>query len=276
MLLQRHFSIRMKQIYLDNGATTRVDNEVAEEVKGYFTEVYGNPSSNHLFGEKACEALERSRIKIAKILNAESDEIVFTSGGTESDNIAIIGTALANKDNGNHIITSEIEHPAVLNTCRYLERNGFEVTYLEVDEFGLINLDELKEAIKDTTILVTIMTANNEIGTIQPIAEIGEICSQQNIIFHTDSVQAFTKFHIDVKKQNIHLSSLSGHKIHAPKGVGALFIKRGTKIIPVQFGGSQEHKIRAGTENVPGAVGFAEAVKLVKDDDVKRMKKLRL
>lgn len=267
----------MGYIYLDNGATTKVAEEVASEISKYFTESYGNASSNHLFGELACEGLERARIKIAKALNAEPDEIIFTSGGTESDNLAIRGLAEANKDKGNHIITSAIEHPAVLNTCRYLERNGFEVTYLPVDEYGFIDMDELRDAIRDTTILVTIMTANNEIGTIASITEIGEICRQKNVNFHTDSVQAFTKVPIDVKKQNIDLASLSAHKIHGPKGIGALFIKKGTKISPIQFGGSQEHKLRPGTENVAGIVGFAKAVEIaqIDSDGIQRISELR-
>lgn len=268
----------MKQVYLDNGATTKVAEEVAIEVARYFTEIYGNSSSNHIFGELACEGLERARIKIAKALNAEPDEIIFTSGGTESDNLATRGVAEANKDKGNHIITSAIEHPAVLNNCRYLERNGFEITYLPVDEYGFIDLEDLKDSIKDNTILVTIMTANNEIGTIQPITEIGEICRQKNIYFHTDSVQAFTKVSIDVKKQNFDLISLSGHKIHGPKGVGALFIKKDTRITPIQFGGSQEHKLRPGTENVAGIVGFAKAVEIAQiesNEVLERIQRLR-
>lgn len=268
----------MPQIYLDNGATTKVADEVAKEVLRYFTELYGNASSAHNFGESANEGLERARIIIAKSLNADIDEIYFTSGGTESDNIAIRGIVNANKDKGNHIITSVIEHPAVLNTCKELEQEGFNVTYLPVDRYGLINPNELKSAIKDTTILVSIMSANNEIGTIQPITEIGEICSRQNILFHTDSVQAFTKVPIDVKKQKISLASFSGHKIHAPKGIGAIYIKKGVKVSPLLFGGSQEKKLRPGTENIPGIVGFAKAVELALRDGisgVERLTKLR-
>ena len=268
----------MTQIYLDNGATTKVADEVAKEVLRYFTELYGNASSSHNFGESANEGLERARIIIAKSLNADIDEIYFTSGGTESDNIAIRGTAYANKDKGNHIITSVIEHPAVLSTCKELEQEGVEVTYLHVDSYGLINPNELISAIKDTTILVSIMSANNEIGTIQPITEIGEICSRQNILFHTDSVQAFTKVPIDVKKQKISLASFSGHKIHAPKGIGAIYIKKGVKVSPLLFGGSQEKKLRPGTENIPGIVGFAKAVELALRDGisgVERLTKLR-
>ncbi len=268
-----------RQIYLDNGATTKVAPEVAEEINKYFTEVYGNASSNHDFGEKACEALERSRIKIAKALNAEPNEIYFTSGGTESDNIALRGIVYAYKSKGkNHIITTVIEHPAILRTCEALEKEGFEVTYLPVDKDGLINLNDLRKSIKKNTAIVSVMAANNEIGTIQDLEKIGEICSEQNILFHTDSVQAFTKVPIDVKKQKIHLASFSGHKIHGPKGIGAIYIKNGVEVVPLIYGGSQEKKIRPGTENIPGIVGFAKAVELSQNEGeagIKKTEKLR-
>jgi cysteine desulfurase len=251
------------KVYLDNGATTMVDPEVMLEMQPYFTEKYGNSSSLHSFGNDAKKALDRSRAAIAKILNAEPEEIIFTSGGTESDNLAIIGTAFANKEKGNHIITSKIEHPAVLRACEYLEKNfGFKVTYLPVDNEGFIKLDELKKAITDKTILVTIMHANNEVGTIEPIDDIGKICKENEIIFHTDAVQSFTKVQIDVKKTNINLISISSHKIHGPKGVGALYIRKGTKITPLAYGGSHEFKMRAGTENITGIVGFAKAAQI--------------
>jgi cysteine desulfurase len=255
--------IRMKEgmkVYLDNGATTMTDPEVVLAMQSYFTEKYGNASSLHSFGNEAKEALYSARKIIAGVLNAEPEEIIFTSGGTESDNLAIVGTAFANKEKGNHIITSKIEHPAVLRTCEYLEKNfGFKVTYLPVDKEGFVKIDELKKAITDKTILVTIMHANNEIGTIEPIEEIGRVCKERNIIFHTDAVQSFTKVNIDVKKTDVDLISISAHKIHGPKGVGALYVRKGTNIKPLAYGGSHEFKMRAGTENITGIVGFAKA-----------------
>src|SRR3989338_1038680 len=252
----------MKRIYLDNGATTQVDPLVASEIQKYFLDTYGNASSNHIFGEQACFGLERARITIAKALNADTDEIYFTSGGTESDNLALRGVWLANKEKGNHIITTNIEHPAIMRTCENLEKEGVQVTYLKVDSNGLINLDELKSAITPKTILISVMAANNEIGTIQNIKEIGDCCRSRNVLFHTDAVQAFTKVFLDTKSQNIDLISMSGHKIHGPKGIGAIFIKKGTSISPIIFGGSQQKKIRPGTENIPGIVGFAKAVEI--------------
>ena len=263
------------KVYLDHGATTPTDKEVVKAMMPYLTKDFGNASSLHQFGQKSKEALEYSREIIAKKLNAEPKEIIFTGSGSESDNLAIKGVAYANKDKGNHIITSRIEHPAVLETCKALEKEGFSVTYLNVDKEGFIDLEELKNAITDKTILVSIIHANNEIGVIEPIEEIGNICKEKNILFHTDTVQSFTKVPIDVKKINVDLISLSGHKIHGPKGIGALFIKNGIKIQKIIHGGHQENNKRAGTENIPGIVGFAKAVELANEEHIKYMTKLR-
>ena len=265
------------RVYLDNGATTMVDPEVVLTMEPFFTEKYGNASSLHSFGNEAKDAMVNARAVIAKLLNAEPEEIIFTSGGTESDNLAIIGAAFANREKGNHIITSKIEHPAVLRTCEYLEKNfGFKVTYLPVDKEGFVKPDELKKAITEKTILVTIMHANNEIGTVEPIEEIGKICRDKGIIFHTDAVQSFTKIPIDVRKANIDLISVSAHKIHGPKGIGALYIRKGTNIKPLAYGGSHEFRIRAGTENIPGIVGFAKSAELnSKPEYAKHVAKLR-
>ena len=265
----------MKRIYLDNGATTQVAKEVAKAVQTILTKKFGNPSSLHKFGEEARKELEKARAIIANKINAEPNEIIFTSGGTESDNLAIKGIAYQNKDEGNHIITTAIEHSAVLETCGSLEKDGFQTTYLSVDEEGFINLEKLKKAINPATILVSIIHANNEIGTIQDIETIGKICKEKNIYLHTDAVQSFTKVPIDVKKMNLDLLSLSSHKIHGLKGTGALFVKKGTKLKLLFSGGIQENNIRAGTENMPGIVGFGKAVEIINDDDLEKMKKLR-
>ena len=265
----------MKKVYLDNGATTQVAEEVAKSMQTILTKKFGNPSSLHNFGEDANKEMEKAREIIANRINAQPHEIIFTSGGTESDNLTIKGIAYANKDKGNHIITSSVEHPAVLKTCETLEKEGFKVTYLSVDKEGFIDLNKLKEKITPQTILVTIIHANNEIGTIEDIETIGKICQEKNIYFHTDAVQSFTKLPIDVKQMNIDLMSISSHKIHGPKGIGALFVKKGTKIKPLFNGGSQESKIRPGTENLPGIVGFSKAVEINEDNHVKDMEKLR-
>jgi len=249
-------------VYLDHAATTPVRKEVLEEMIPYFTGKYGNPSSYYILGTEAKEALELARGRVAKALNAESDEIFFTSGGSESDNLAIKGIAFANKDKGNHIITTKIEHHAVLDACKTLENFGFKVTYLNVYKDGFINIEELKREINSNTILISIMFANNEIGTIEPIKEIGEIARENNIIFHTDAVQAVGNVKIDVKEMNIDLLSISGHKLYAPKGVGALYIRNGIKIQKIQDGGHQEKNRRAGTENIPGIVGLGKAMEL--------------
>lgn len=261
--------------YLDNAASTKVDKEVVEVMLPYMDDVYANASSLHQLGQKAATTLDKSREIIAKAINAQKDEIIFTSGGTESDNLAIKGIAYANKDKGNHIITTKIEHPAVEKTCKFLEKDGFKVTYLDVDEEGFIDLKELKKAITDDTILVSIIHANNEVGTIQDIGEIGNICKEKKVYFHIDAVQSFTKVKIDVKKQNITLASFSSHKIHGPKGIGALYIKKGINIHPLMHGGSQEKRLRPGTENIPGIVGFAKAVEIADEEGCMKIGELR-
>jgi len=263
------------RVYLDNAATTMTDPKVVKAMLPFFSEKYGNASSLHHFGREAKKAMERARSVIAKKINADPSEIIFTSGGTESDNLAIRGVAHANRHIGNHIIISKIEHPAVLKTCDSLREEGFDVTMLDVDSEGFIDLKALEKAITKKTVLVSIMHANNEIGTIHSIEDIGKICKKRRVLFHTDAVQSFTKVPIDVKKMNIDLVSISSHKIHGPKGVGALFVRKGVKIKPETTGGSHESNLRAGTENVPGIVGFAKAVELTKDSDIRKMKKLR-
>ncbi len=257
------------KVYMDNGATTRVDPRVVKAMLPYFTEVYGNPSSIHSFGREAREAVEKARKIIADYLGVKANEVIFTSGGTESDNLAIKGVAEA-KGKG-HIITSQIEHPAVLRTCEHLEKNGYEVTYLPVNKEGLINLEQLKNSIKNNTILVSIMHANNEIGTIQPISDIARVCHERGVLFHTDAVQSFTKEPI----RGPDLISMSSHKIHGPKGVGALYVGEGVKLVRQNDGGGHEFGLRASTENVPAIVGFAKAVELVNDEDKERVLKLR-
>lgn len=256
----------MKQVYMDNAATTKMKKEVLDEMMPYFTEQYGNPSSIYRVGRESKKAVEEAREKVAKALGAKAKEIYFTSGGTESDNWAIKGVAYANKDKGNHIITTVIEHHAVLHTCKYLEKQGFEVTYLGVDEHGLIDLTELEKAIKEDTILISIMYANNEIGTVQPISEIGKIAKAKGVYFHTDAVQAVGSVEIDLENSDIDLLSLSAHKIYGPKGIGALYIKQGTKIHPFIHGGSQEKNRRAGTENIAYMVGLGKAIEMATAD----------
>ena len=261
-------------IYLDNSATTPVKKEVVDEMLPYFTNFYGNPSSLYKLSRDAKRKLEEAREKVAQIIGAEKDEIYFTASGTESDNWAIKQIARANKKKGNHIITTKIEHHAVLHTCMELEKEGFEVTYLDVDSEGKINIGDIEKFIRDTTILITIMYANNEIGVIMPIAEIGNIAREKDIVFHTDAVQAVGKLNIDVVKENIDLLSLSGHKFNGPKGVGALYIKKGTKINSFMHGGGQEKGKRAGTENVPGIIGLAKALELSIENREEKNKKL--
>ncbi len=267
-----------KYIYMDNAATTPVKKEVLEEMIPYFTEKYGNPSSVYSLGNMSKRAIEASREKVAKAINADKREIFFTGGGSEADNWAIKGIAFGNKQKGNHIITTKIEHHAILHTCEYLQKNGFDVTYLDVDEYGMIDLEQLKNAITDKTILISIMFANNEIGTIQPIKEIGEIAKEKNIYFHTDAVQAIGHIKIDVKELNIDLLSMSAHKFYGPKGIGALYIRQGVKIDPLISGGGQERNRRAGTENVPAIVGMGKAIELAyenMDEHNERLIKLR-
>lgn len=249
-------------IYMDNSATTPVRKEVVEEMIPYLTENFGNPSSIYDLGKTSKHAVEKARKRVAYAIGAEENEIYFTSGGTESDNWAIKGIAFANRNKGKHIITSSIEHHAVLHACKWLEGQGFEVTYLPVDKYGMVSPEDLKNAIRDDTILISIMLANNEIGTIQPVDEIGKIARENRIYFHTDAVQAIGHVPIDVQKMNIDLLSLSGHKFQGPKGCGALYIRKGTKIETLLHGGAQERKRRAGTENVPAIAGLGKAIEL--------------
>ena len=264
--------------YFDHAATTPVREEVIKEMLPYFNIEYGNPSTMYTLGRNAKKAMNRARKQIANAINSEIREIYFTSCGSESDNLAIKGFAYANKDKGNHIITTKIEHHAVLDTCKTLEKQGFEVTYLNVDSNGLINLQELVNSITNKTILISIMFANNEIGTIEPIEEIGKIANKHNIIFHTDAVQAIGNVRIDVKKLNIDVLSLSGHKFYAPKGVGALYVKNGIEFQKLQDGGEQEENKRAGTENVAQIVGMGKAIESIYnefDEYNKKLKNLR-
>lgn len=267
-----------KFIYLDNAATTATDPLVFEAMKPYFTEYYGNASSIYRFAGAATKAVDEARETVAGFLGAKPKEIYFTGGGSESDNWAIKATAFANKEKGKHLITSKIEHHAVLHTCAFLEQNGFEVTYLDVDENGLIRLDELEKAIREDTILISIMFANNEIGTIEPIKEIGELAKKHGIIFHTDAVQAYGHVPIHVDELSIDLLSASGHKIAGPKGVGFLYIRESVKIGSFIHGGAQERGKRAGTHNTPGIVGFAKATALAaqrQEDNAKKECALR-
>ena len=248
-----------KLIYLDNAATTKTAPEVVEAMLPYFTEYYGNPSSIYDFAQKSKEAVNKGRQQIADVLNAKKEEIYFTAGGSEADNWALKATFEAYKSKGNHIITTKIEHHAILHTCEYLEKRGAKITYLDVDENGIVRLDELEKAITPETILISVMFANNEIGSIQPIKEIGRIAKEHGILFHTDAVQAFCQVPIDVDECNIDMLSSSGHKINGPKGIGFLYIRKGVKIRSFVHGGAQERKRRAGTENVPGIVGYGAA-----------------
>lgn len=256
----------MKRIFLDHASTTKVDDDVIKAMLPYFSEIYGNPSSIHRFGREAREAVDVARNHVGSILNAREDEIIFTAGGTESDNLGIKGVAYQHKEKrttkGPHIITSAIEHPGVLEVCRHLETQGFKVKYLPVDNYGCINIDSLENSISKNTFLISIMYANNEIGTIQPIQEIGKISHEHDIIFHTDAVQAVTKVPIDVKKQHVDLLALSSHKIYGPKGIGSLYIRNGVKVQPIIHGGGHEKGLRSSTLNVPGIVGLGKACEL--------------
>jgi len=272
----------MKRIFLDHASTTRVDDEVINAMLPYFSKYYGNPSSIHAFGRDAREAVDSSRGHVSQIIGSRDDEIFFTAGGTESDNLAIKGIAYLNKEKrttkGPHIITSSIEHPGVLEACRHLETQGFNVKYLPVDAYGIVDLDSLRDSISKNTFLVSIMFANNEIGTIEPIEEIGKIAHEHESIFHTDAVQAVTKVPIDVRKHHIDLLSLSGHKIYGPKGIGALYVRNGVKVQPIFHGGGHEKGIRSSTLNVPGIVGLGKACELAKrrmTRDMDAMKTLR-
>ena len=249
-------------IYLDNSATTKLDKEVLKEMLPYLQENYGNPSSAYRIGRENKAIIEDARKQVAKVLNANTEEIYFTSGGSESDNMALKGVAFANQDKGRHIITSKIEHPAVLDTCKELERHGFEITYINVDKNGIVDLKQLETSIREDTILISIMFANNEIGTIEPIKNIGRIAKQYNILFHTDSVQAIGNIKIDVKELGIDLLSLSAHKFYGPKGIGALYVRDGINFRKYLNGGHQGRNKRAGTENVAGIVGLGKAITL--------------
>lgn len=268
----------MDIIYFDNSATTKIKREVLEEMIPYLTKEYGNASSLYSIGRKSKRAIEKARKQVAELINCKTNEIYFTGSGSESDNMALKGYAYANKEKGNHIITSKIEHPAILETCKNLEEKGFEISYIDVNEDGIIKLNELEKAIKPTTIIISIMFANNEIGTIQPIDEIGKIAKKNNIIFHTDAVQAIGNTQIDVEKLNIDMLSLSGHKIHAPKGIGALYIKNGVNIEKIINGGHQEKDKRAGTENVANIVGLGKACEIANinlESHIRNLKRLR-
>ena len=260
-------------IYFDNAATTKPRKEVIDKMLPFITENYGNPSSIYKIARENKTAVDEARDNLAKAINAKANEIYFTAGGSESDNWALKGVADSCSDKGRHIITTAIEHHAILHTCEFLESKGFEVTYLPVDEYGIISIEDLKNAIRDDTILISVMFANNEIGSVQPIKEIGSIAREKGIVFHTDAVQALGHVPIDVEEMNIDLLSASGHKLYGPKGIGMLYIRKGIKIKPLIHGGAQERNRRAGTENVPGIVGFGEAVKL--EQESKRLAALR-
>ena len=268
----------MKRIYLDNASTTPLDSRVLEAMMPYFSEQYGNASSMHSFGTVAKDTLEQSRSHIAACINAKPEEIIFTSGGSEANNLALKGIAFANKNKGNHIIVSSIEHDCILHACKWLESQGFYITYLPVNKYGLIDIDSFRKYINKKTILVSVMHANNEIGTVEPIEEIGKICREQNVYFHSDACQSFGKVTVDVIQQNLDLLTINSHKIFGPKGVGALYIKNNTNIQPLLHGGGQEFGLRSSTENIPGIVGFAKAAQLAIsgfDIEVAKIKKLR-
>jgi len=265
----------MKKVYLDHNATTPLHPEVLEAMLPYLKEKFGNPSSIHGFGRETKVALEEAREKVAQILGASSSEVFFTSGGTESDNLAIKGVAFANRKKGRHIITSKIEHHAILESCKFLEKEGFEVTYLSVDSRGLVDPEDLRKAIRDDTTLVSVMYANNEVGIIQPIEELCKIAKERGVYFHTDAVQAAGKIPVEVQKLNVDLLSISGHKIYGPKGVGAIYIRKGVRITPWSHGGHHERSRRAGTENVPAIVGFAKALEIAEQEMESQNRHLR-
>jgi len=265
-------------IYMDHSATSPVDPKVFEAMKPYFTNEFGNASTLYSLGRNAKNAMESARQEVATIIGADPKEIIFTSGGTESDNIAILGTARKLKNKGNHIITSDIEHPAVEETCKYLEKNGYKITYLPVYKEGIVRVKDLEDAITDETILITIMHANNEIGTIQPIAEIGKIANERGIYFHTDAVQTVGKIPVNVIEMNVDMLSLSSHKLYGPKGIGALYIKKGVRIEPLMYGGGHERGFRPGTENIPGIVGLGKACSIANqniEDNARKLTNLR-
>ncbi|MFC2044611.1 cysteine desulfurase NifS [Chloroflexota bacterium] len=268
----------MKRIYLDYAATTPLHSEVVKVMLPYFTDAFGNPSTIYSYGQEAKGAVEAARVKVASLVGAGEEEIVFTSGGTEADNFALRSVAFANKGKGNHIITSSIEHHAVIETGKFLQRRGFSITYLPVDENGLVDPDDVRKSITTETILVSVMHANNEVGTIEPIAEIGKVAKEAEIYFHTDAVQTLGHIPVNVNELEVDLLSMSAHKLYGPKGTGALYIKKGTKLPSFMYGGDQEKGWRAGTENVPGIVGFGKAVELAQQEigeEAKRLTHLR-
>ncbi len=268
----------MKRVYLDNNSTTAIDPRVVQAVEPYLSRVFGNSSNLHSFGRECAEGLARAREQTAVFLNARPEEIFFTGSGTESDNWAVKGVAAAHSDKGRHVISSPIEHGAVLGSCRYLEENGYRATYLGVDQYGSVDPDDVRRAITDETVLVSVMLVNNEIGTIEPVREIAAICREKNVICHTDAVAAAGKISVDVRELGVDLLTISGHKLHAPKGVGVLYVREGTAIRPLIHGGHHERGLRAGTENTVGIVGLGKACELLKDewrDDAERMRRLR-
>ncbi len=268
----------MGRIYLDYAATTPAHPEVVKAMLPYFTEAFGNPSSIHGYGQEAKAAVEEARTKVAGLIGARDEEIVFTSGGTEADNFALKGVACANEDKGNHIITTAIEHHAVLETCHFLEKKGFSVTYLPVDEYGLVSPDDVRRAITSRTVLVSVMHANNEVGTIEPIAEIGRVTREAGVYLHTDAVQTTGHIPMSVDELGVDLLSISGHKLYGPKGAGALYIRKGTKLVSFMHGGEHERGRRASTENTPGIVGFGRAAEIARqemDEEAKRLTCLR-
>ncbi|RLC73386.1 MAG: cysteine desulfurase NifS [Chloroflexi bacterium] len=268
----------MRRIYLDYAATTPTHPEVVQAMLPYFTENFGNPSSVHSLGQEASLAVEEAREKVAHLIGARPQEIFFTSGGTEANNLAIKGVALANQNRGNHIITTPIEHHSVLETCKFLEESGFEITYLPVDGQGLVDPGNVRKALTPKTMLISIMLANNEVGTIEPLAEIGKIAREAEVYFHTDAVQAVGHIPVDVEELGVDLLSASAHKLYGPKGIGALYIRKGTRLVPLAHGGEQESGHRAGTENVPGIVGFGKAAEIAEgemEEEAKRLASLR-
>lgn len=264
----------MNRIYLDYAATTPIHPEAVAAMMPYLSDAFGNPSSIYSFGQEAKAAMEEARDKIAALIGARSEEIVFTSGGTEADNFALKGVAYANEGRGNHIITTAIEHHAVIESCKFLERRGFEVTYLPVDHCGLVEPEDVKRAITDKTILISVMHANNEVGTIEPIADIGEIARERGVYFHTDAVQTVGHIPVGVNGLGVDLLAMSAHKLYGPKGVGALYIRKGTKIIPFMHGGEQERRRRASTENVAAIVGFGKAAEMAQEEMGEEAKRL--
>lgn len=264
----------MRKIYLDYAATTPTHPEVIKKMLPFFDQLYGNPSSIYQLAQRAKGQVEEAREKVAALINAGVEEIIFTSGGTEADNMALKGISYANREKGNHIVTSKIEHHAVLNTCRWLEKQGFKITYVDVDRYGMVNLDQLKDSLTDRTILISIMHANNELGTIEPVQEISRIARERGICFHTDAVQTVGKLPVDVKELGVDLLSLSAHKIYGPKGTGALYIRKGVKISPLIHGGHHERGKRAGTENVPGIVGLGKACEIAAEQMAAEEEKL--